>query len=115
MVGPCRRDNTTRAPAAEAVNAPSGPGGGAPTGLSDPPKADGPDDVSASLERLQARRQKAAARRRRRRWLLVIAIPVFGFAVWAVSSYSVWMLKPTSMAFGPRSVEWVRAEFPFGN
>ena len=34
---------------------------------------------------------------------------------WAVISYSAWMLGPTSESFGVRSVEWVRAEVPFGN
>jgi hypothetical protein len=33
----------------------------------------------------------------------------------AVISYTVWMLQPTSTAFGARSVEWVRADVPFGN
>jgi hypothetical protein len=97
---------------------PSAPGGGPPTGVRDPPEAVGPTGVSASLERLEARREqrrKAATRRRRRRRLLLIAIPPLGFVVWALGSYSVWMLKPTSMSFGPRSVEWVRAEMPFGN
>jgi phosphodiester glycosidase len=60
-------------------------------------------------------RREAAARRRRRRWLLLIGVPVLGLLAWAVSSYAIWMLKPTSMSFGARSVEWVRAEVPFGN
>jgi hypothetical protein len=88
------------------------------TGGSDPPPAAGPANVSASLERLDARREerrKAAASRRRRRRLLLIATPLLGLVAWAVGSYAVWMLKPTSMSFGPRSVEWVRAEVPFGN
>jgi len=86
--------------------------------VSDPPAAAGPARVSASLERLDARREerrKAAASRRRRRRLLLIATPLLGLVAWAVGSYAVWMLKPTSMSFGPRSVEWVRAEVPFGN
>jgi len=33
----------------------------------------------------------------------------------ALYSYSAWMLRPSSMAFFPRSVEWVRADVPFGN
>jgi hypothetical protein len=57
----------------------------------------------------------AAARRRRRRRLLLIAVPLFGLFVWVASSYGTWMLKPTSMSFGARSVEWIRAEMPFGN
>jgi hypothetical protein len=45
----------------------------------------------------------------------LIGIPLLGLAAWLVGSYAIWMLKPTSMSFGPRSVEWVRAEVPFGN
>ena len=33
----------------------------------------------------------------------------------AIYSYATWMLRPSSMAFFPRSVEWVRADLPFGN
>ncbi len=96
----------------------SGPGSGPDTGVSDPLEAAGPARVSTSLERLEARREqrrKAAARRRRRRRLLLIGIPLLGLLAWAVSSYAIWMLKPTSMSFGARSVEWVRADVPFGN
>ena len=57
-----------------------------------------------------------AARRRRRRGLfLLIAVPLLGLAVWAVVSYAVFMVKPTSMSFTARSVEWVRQDVPFGN
>jgi Phosphodiester glycosidase len=87
-------------------------------GMSDPPAAGDPPPVSAPLEQLDARREgrrRAAAKRRRRRRLLLIATPLLGLVAWLVGSYAVWMLKPTSMSFGPRSVEWVRAEVPFGN
>jgi hypothetical protein len=47
--------------------------------------------------------------------LLLGGIPLLGLLIWAASSYTVWMLKPTSMSFGARSVEWVRTDFPFGN
>ena len=53
--------------------------------------------------------------RRRRRRRLLIAAPFLGLLSWAVISYSAWMLGPTSESFGVRSVEWVRAEVPFGN
>ena len=33
----------------------------------------------------------------------------------AIYSYATWMLRPSSLPFGVRSVEWVRADFPFGN
>src|SRR6516165_2641173 len=92
------------------------PSGSVP-GVSDPPEAR-PTCVPTSLEPLESHRQqerKAAIRRRRRRRLLLIGIPVLGLLAWALSSYAIWMLKPTSMSFGARSVEWVRAQVPFGN
>lgn len=46
---------------------------------------------------------------------MLIGISLLGLLVWAAGSYAIWMLKPTSMSFGARSVEWVRAEVPFGN
>ncbi len=97
---------------------PSDRGVGAHTGVSDPPEAAGPARASTSLEWLEARREQrreAAAKRRRRRRLLLIGIPLLGLLAWAVCSYTIWMLKPTSMSVGARSVEWVRAEVPFGN
>ena len=33
----------------------------------------------------------------------------------AIYSYTTWMLQPTSLPFGVRSVEWVRARVPYGN
>jgi hypothetical protein len=33
----------------------------------------------------------------------------------AIYSYAHWMLRPSSMPFGARSVEWVRADVPYGN
>jgi hypothetical protein len=32
-----------------------------------------------------------------------------------IYSYAHWMLRPSSLSFGVRSVEWVRADVPFGN
>lgn len=90
----------------------SGPGG------SDSPDAPDSKPVSASPAWLAARREqrsKAAAKRRRRRRLLLIVSPLLGLLAWAATSYAIWMLKPTSMSFSARSVEWVRAEVPFGN
>jgi hypothetical protein len=71
-----------------------------------------------SPEQLKARREqrrKVETRRRRRRWLLLIGAPLLGLLAWAIISYAIWMLQPTSMSFSARSVEWVRAEVPFGN
>ena len=89
-----------------------------PPTASAPPDAPYPPSVSAPPAWLEARRgqrREAAARRRRRRRLLLIAIPPLGLLAWALGSYAVWMLKPTSMSFEARSAEWVRAEVPFGN
>ena len=43
-----------------------------------------------------------AARRRRRRRRLLIAAPFIVLVSWAMVSYTVWMVQPTSMAFGAR-------------
>jgi len=47
--------------------------------------------------------------------VLLIAAPFLVVLVWAMVSYTVWMLQPTSMQWNVRSVEWVRQEVPFGN
>ncbi len=72
-------------------------------------------DSLAGLAASRERRSAAAATRRRRRRRLLFATPVLGLLCWAIVSYAIWMLEPTSMRFGARSVEWVRAEVPFGN
>jgi len=97
---------------------PDGAGESAPPGVSDSPDAADSAPGSDSLARLEARRERrreAAARRRRRRRRLLFALPFLGLLCWAIVSYATWMLEPTSMRFGARSVEWVRAEVPFGN
>src|ERR1700752_2974267 len=90
---------------------------GAGPGVSRPPDATGSPPGSAPLSRVAARqeqRREAAARRRRRRRgnlggaVLVLLSP-------AIYSYATWMLRPSSLPFGVRSVEWVRADVPFGN
>ena len=45
----------------------------------------------------------------------MFATPLLGLLCWAIVSYAIWMLEPTSMRFEARSVEWVRAKMPFGN
>jgi hypothetical protein len=92
------------------------PGSG--SGISAPPDAGDSPPVPASPAEGAARAERRggpAARRRRRRRRLLIAAPFLGVLSWAVISYSAWMLGPTSESFGVRSVEWVRAEVPFGN
>jgi hypothetical protein len=45
----------------------------------------------------------------------LIALPICVLVGWAVVSYTSWMVKPTSTSFFARSVEWIRADVPFGN
>src|SRR5690242_5515813 len=51
---------------------------------------------------------------RRRRRILIVA-PLVVALVWETVSYTAWMLQPTSLSWGVRSVEWVRQDVPFGN
>jgi len=51
----------------------------------------------------------------RHRTFTLIAVPLVLVLSWAVASYTVWMLRPTSTSFFARSVEWVRTDVPFGN
>ena len=83
-----------------------------------PPEASDSSPVSAPLAQIEARRaqrREAAARRRRRRRHGLIAAPFLALLLWAVVSYTTWMLEPTSMTWNERSVEWVRQKVPFGN
>src|SRR5947209_19369223 len=57
----------------------------------------------------------AGDRRRRRRRRVLIASPPVGLLLWLGISYGIWMLQPTSLSWNIRSVEWVRADVPFGN
>jgi hypothetical protein len=86
--------------------------------LSPPPEAANAPPVAALpagiAQRREQRRELEAKRRRQRRRIL-IASPFLALASWAIVSYTVWMVAPTSLPFGVRSVEWVRADFPFGN
>jgi hypothetical protein len=45
----------------------------------------------------------------------LIAAPFLVLLVWAVVSYTTWMLQPTSLSWQVNSVEWVRHNVPFGN
>jgi hypothetical protein len=90
---------------------------GSGSGVSAPPDAADSPPVSASLAGDAARGDQLgepAVRSRRRRRIL-IAAPFLVVLAWAIVSYSAWMLGPTSESSGVRSVEWVRAEVPFGN
>jgi hypothetical protein len=86
--------------------------------VSDPPKAPESPTVSAPLTRGAARRERRrdpATRRRRRRRRILIAAPFLGVLLWAIVSYTTWMLQPTSLSWSAFSVEWVRHKVPFGN
>jgi hypothetical protein len=80
--------------------------------LSDSPPVSVPFDLA---EMRRARRREAAARRRRRRRRSLIVALFLGLLLWAIVSYSSYMLEPTSMTWSERSAEWVRQKVPFGN
>src|SRR5690349_1691184 len=50
--------------------------------------------------------------RRRRIILLAVLLVLLSPAIY---SYTAWMVRPSSLPFGVRSVEWLRADVPFGN
>jgi hypothetical protein len=68
----------------------------------------------------QAARSGAGPRRTKksrsplRRVLLYLGIVVLGIFVWLAGSFSVYVLRPSSMNFSEKSAEWVRT-LPFGN
>src|SRR5439155_25945486 len=70
--------------------------------------------VSAAIEpgvseaRRKERREAAAKRRRGRRRRLVGAAVVVLLTP-AIYSYTAWMMQPSSLSFGVRSVEWIQA------
>ena len=53
--------------------------------------------------------------RNRRRRRLLIAAPFLIVLVWAVASYTFYVVRPSSLSWGVRSAEWVREDVPFGN
>src|SRR5690242_15508023 len=59
-------------------------------------------------------RRDGTGKRGRRRWPIVLAIILVLLSPLAYS-YAHWMLRPSSLPFGVRSVEWVRADVPLGN
>jgi len=81
----------------------------APPGSNTPPRS-----RSRTVPRPTGRGEGAIGRRRRPRRIL-IAFPFLAFVTWAAASYTVWMVRPTSMSWSERSAEWVRADVPFGN
>ena len=63
------------------------------------------------------RRRRPRRRRLTRRSRLVrafIVAPLVVVLLWATVSYTVWMLRPTSLSWSVNTVEWVRYEVPFG-
>jgi hypothetical protein len=86
--------------------------------MSPAPDAGDSPPVAASLLRGAKRGKQQSdpvVRRRRRRRLILIMTPFVVLLSWTLVSYSVWMLQPTSLQWGPRSAEWVRQDVPFGN
>jgi hypothetical protein len=91
---------------------------GSGSGAIPPPDAGGSPPVSAPVPRGANRGKQQsdpAVRRRRRRRRILITTPFAVVLSWALVSYAVWMLQPTSLQWGPRSAEWVRQDVPFGN
>jgi hypothetical protein len=91
---------------------------GSDSGVSTPPDAAGSPPVPVSAVRNAERAEQAggpAVRRKRRRRRLLISAPFIVLLSWAIVSYIAWMTGPTSESWNVRSVEWVRAEVPFGN
>ena len=86
--------------------------------MNDPPDAadlpSGGETLACTAAHREERRRKAAARRRRRRGLLVLGVLLVLLSP-AIYSYAHWMLRPSSTPFFANSVEWVRADVPFGN
>ena len=64
----------------------------------------------ARLAERRAQRRAAAARRRRRRRLVLVVAGLVVLLLPAFYSYTAWMLQPTSMSLGVRSVEWVKVQ-----
>ena len=91
---------------------------GAGPAVNDPPDAadlpSGAETLARTAAHREERRRKAAARRRRRRVLLVLGVLLVLLSP-AIYSYAHWMLRPSSTPFFANSVEWVRADVPFGN
>src|SRR5580700_5799922 len=91
---------------------------GSGSDLSHPPDAADSPPVPASLGPGAGRGERPggpAVRRRRRRRRILIAAPFLVLLSWAIVSYAVWMVQPTSLPWSVRSVEWVRQDLPFGN
>jgi len=92
---------------------------GSGSGVSAPPDAADSPPVPATLAGGAARAEQpggpAVRGRRRRRRILLIAAPFLVLLVWAVVSYTAWMLQPTSLSWQVNSVEWARHDVPFGN
>jgi len=86
--------------------------------VNDPPDAadlpSGAETLPRTAAHREERRRKAAARRRRRRGLLVLGVLLVLLSP-AIYSYADWMLRASSTPFFANSVEWVRADVPFGN
>ena len=94
---------------------------GSGSGVGAPPDAAGSPPVSASLAggaasgRAAGRACGQAQAQAQAPAPLLIAAPFVVVLLWAVVSYTAWMLRPTSLAWQINSVEWVRHDLPFGN
>ena len=91
---------------------------GTGSGVNAPPDEAESPPVPVSVEQGAAQAEQPggpAVKRRRRLRRIVIVTPFLGVLLWAIISYSAYMLQPTSMNWNEHSAEWVRNEVPFGN
>ena len=72
-----------------------------------------PDGGLVPAPRRRRRRRRRLTRRVRLVRAFIVA-PLVVVLLWATVSYTVWMLRPTSLSWSVNSVEWVRYEVPFG-
>ena len=72
-------------------------------------------EALAGIARQRERRREADSRLRRRRRRILILLVIVLLLSPVIYSYARWMLRPSNTPFFARSVEWVRADVPFGN
>jgi hypothetical protein len=84
----------------------------APPGDAESPSDPAADEPATAPDQID---RHAPGRRRRRRIVVLVAAPFVLILLWFAVSYTVWMVRPSSMTWGANSAEWVRNDVPFGN
>ena len=73
------------------------------------------EDVHDPAPRRRRKREhKRRLTRRGKNTRACIVVPLAVVVIWATVSYSIWMLRPSSLSWSVNSVEWVRYDIPFG-